>query len=95
MTDDEINEVASRLLQERFQDLQFERSTVKSEEDFDGDSILRIKAYFPRGGVTAERLVDAMHDIRSELIRRGEERFVFLDGEFPQVQDELVDDDLE
>jgi hypothetical protein len=95
MTDDEINEVVSRLLRERFEDLQFERSTVKSEEDFDGDPILRVKAYFPRRGVPTERLVNAMHDIRSELIRRGEERFVFLDSKFPHDRDELVDDDLE
>jgi hypothetical protein len=95
MTDDEINEVASRLLHKHFEDLGFEYSTVESEQDFDGGPILRVRAYFTNGEAPTERLISALHEIRSELIRRGEERFVFLDSEFPHDQDELVDDDLE
>jgi hypothetical protein len=95
MTENEINEVVSRLLRSRFADLGFERSTVESEEDFDGSSNLRVTAHFSRGPVSADRLIDASHDIRSELIRRGEERFVFLDSELPQDQGEFVDEDLE
>ena len=49
MTDAEINEVVSELLRERFADLGFERSTVKSEEDFDGSSIIRVTAHFKAG----------------------------------------------
>jgi hypothetical protein len=95
MTDDEINEVVSGLLRKRFEDLGFERSTVQSEQDFDGSSILRVTAHFNDGHVPADRLIDAGHDIRSALIRRGEERFVFLDSAFPHDQDEFVDEDLE
>ena len=95
MTDDEINEVVSRLLRKRFEDLEFERSTVESEQDFDGSSILRVTAHFNSGEVPADRMIDARHAIRSELIKRGEERFVFLDSVFPHDQDEFVDEDLE
>jgi len=95
MTDDQINEVVSRLLHKYFEDLGFEHSTVESEQDFDGGSILRVSAHFKNGHVPTDRLIDAAHEIRSELIRRGEERFVFLDSAFPHDQNELVDEDLE
>jgi hypothetical protein len=93
MTDDEINAVVSELLRSRFGDAGFEYSTVRSEEDFDGASILRVTAHFKNGEWSTDRLFDAAHDIRSELIRRGEERFVFLDREFPH--EEMIDVDLE
>ncbi len=95
MTDDEIREVVSRLLRERFEDLEFEYATAQSEEDFDGSSIIRVKAHFRGGRVPVVRLIDASHDIRTELIRRGDERYVFLNSVFPHDQDAMVDDDLE
>jgi hypothetical protein len=93
MTDDEINQIVSTLLRKRFADVGFERSTVASEEDFDGSSILRVTAHFKEGHVSSEQLIDALHEIRSELIDRGEDRFVFLDRTFPH--EELVDEDEE
>lgn len=95
MTDDEINEVVSRLLHKYFEDLGFEYSTVESEEDFDGSSILRVTAHFKGERVPVDRLIDAGHNLRSELIRRGEKRFVFLDSALPHDQDEFADEDLE
>jgi hypothetical protein len=67
MTDDEIKEVASRLLRQRFEDLEFEYATAESEEDFDGSSIIRVKAHFKGGRVPVARLIDASHDIQVEL----------------------------
>jgi hypothetical protein len=95
MTDAEINQVVSELLHRRFADLGFERSTVKSEEDFDGSSIIRVTAYFKSRGAPTDQLIDSFHDVRSELLRRGEERFVFWGPAFPHDQDEMVDEDLE
>jgi hypothetical protein len=95
MTDDEIREVVSRFLHQQFADLEFDHSTVASEEDYDGSSIIRVKAHFKGGRVPVVRLIDAGHDIRTELIKHGEERFVFLSSAFPHDQDEMVDDDLE
>lgn len=93
MRDEEINAVVSKLLRERFEDLGFERSTVESEEDFDGASVLRVIAHFRNRDVPSDRLINAMHDIRSALIGRGEDRFVYLSSVSPQ--DELLDEDLE
>jgi hypothetical protein len=93
MTDDEINAVVSEFLHKRFDDIGFERSAVRSEDDYDGASILRVTAHFNNDNVPSGPLIDAMHDIRSELIRRGEERFVFLSAAVPE--DDVVDEDLE
>jgi hypothetical protein len=93
MTDDEINRVVSELLRKRFANAGFDRSTVETEEDFDGSSILRVTAHFKEGDVPSEQLIDALDDIRSELIGRGEDRFVFLDRAFPH--EEFVDEDEE
>jgi hypothetical protein len=94
MTDDEIKEVVSRLLRKEFEDLEFEYATAESEEDFDGSSIIRVKAHFKAGRVPVARLIDAGHDIQMELVRRGEKRFVFLNSTSPNDR-EFVDEDSE
>jgi hypothetical protein len=94
MTDDEINKIVSKLLLERFKDVDFQHSTVESEEDFDGSSILRVTAHFGNQEVPSERLINALHEIRSELLNKGEERFVFLSSVSPQDQ-VVVDEDVE
>ncbi|MGE0037009.1 MAG: hypothetical protein AB7S93_15330 [Xanthobacteraceae bacterium] len=93
MTDAEINKIVSSILRDRFKDLGFQRSTVRSEEDFDGSSILRIVVHLKNGDVPSNRLTDVLHEIRSRLISKGEERFVFLSSESPQG--EMVDEDVE
>jgi hypothetical protein len=95
MTDEEINEVVSTLLRKQFEDLEFEYATAESEEDYDGASIIRVKTYFKSGCVpAADRLIDAVHEIRIELIKRGEQRFVFLDTIIP-YDHEFVDEDVD
>jgi hypothetical protein len=93
MTDDEINAVVSELLHKRFDDIGFERSTVKSDLDFDGDSILRITAHFNNKELPSGWLVDTLHDIRSELRHRGDGRIVILHSAVPD--DELADEEVE
>jgi SOS response regulatory protein OraA/RecX len=93
MTEDEINKVVSKLLRERFKDFKFVRSTVQSQQDFDGSSVLRVTAHFKKRDVPSDRLTAAMHDIRAKLIDMGEERFVFLDSEYPEK--EVVEEDVD
>ena len=95
MTDDEINEVVSRHLRKQFEDLEFEYATAESEEDYDGSSIIRVKAHFKVGSVpSADQMIDAVHETRNELIKRGERRFVFLNIVSP-YEHEFVDEDEE
>ncbi len=89
MTDGEINEVVTKVLRSRLNQFGFARSNVHSELDFDGSPIIRVIArYEKQDRVPSDKLVDSLEDIRSELIQRGEERFVFLDNEYPGEAEE-------
>ncbi len=93
LTDDEIATVATQVLRREFKGLGFEDAVVKSEEDFDGASIIRVAAHATHP-VPVSRLTNALHEIRSQLIDRGEDRFVFLDALDPR-KDTPVDEDVE
>jgi hypothetical protein len=93
MTNDEIEKIALPLLSARFKNAGFRRTTVESEEDFDGSTVLRITAYFDADEVSSDQLIDALHDIRSALLEKGEERFVFLNSKSPRQ--ETIDEDVE
>ena len=93
MTDEQISKIISPLLRERFKGAGFDHATVRSEEDFDGSSVLRVTAHFGKSNVNSDDLIDVLHQIRTELLRKGEERFVFLNGRSPQ--DDVVEEDVE
>jgi hypothetical protein len=93
MTDSEINNVVSKILREHLKDFGFIRSTVHSEQDFDGASILRITAHCKEWNVPSSRLTDALHEIRSNLLRKGEERFVLLGSQSPN--EETLEEDVD
>jgi hypothetical protein len=93
MTDTEINEIVGGILRDRLKQFGFAQSDVRSESDFDGDPIIRVTARYENGRVPSDRLVDSLHAIRSELLSRGEERFVFLDSEYPGQEE--ADEDAE
>jgi hypothetical protein len=93
MTDNEINKIASKVLRERLKEFGFKRSTVHSEEDFDGASILRITAHCKKWDVPPSRLTNALHEIRSKLLSKGEERFVLLGSQSPS--EESIEEDVD
>lgn len=88
MTDDEIKKVVTKVLRREFKGLGLENVTVKSEEDFDGASIIDVNARLKSGLAPVERLTNALNEVRSELIARGEERFVFLSTAQPDLVEE-------
>lgn len=66
---------------------------ARSAQDFDGTPIIRVTARYRRRPVGASyRGLDPMHDIRSALLERNEERFVFLQNIYDDVIDPEVDD---
>jgi hypothetical protein len=79
MTDQEIQEVVSNVLRSRTPEAGFRGAEVRSDIDFDGESIIRVTArYERRPAERREALIGAVHDLRDALIAKGEERFVFL-----------------
>jgi hypothetical protein len=93
MTDAEITKVVSKILRERLKDLGYQRSTVHSEQDFDGSSILRATVRLGKPDVPSSRLTEALHEIRSKLLGKGEERFVLLGSESPS--EETIEEDVD
>jgi hypothetical protein len=93
MTDDEIGKIVSKILRREFKGLGFEHAAVASDVDFDGDPIIRVNARLKSGRAPALRLAKALQEIRSELIKLGEDRFVFLSS--AQPDDEFVEEDVE
>lgn len=89
MTDDQIATVATEVLKRAFKELGFEDAVV----DFDGASIIRVEAHATHP-VPVKRLTTALHEIRSRLIDRGEDRFVFLDALDPH-EVIPIDEDVE
>ncbi|WP_156387506.1 MULTISPECIES: hypothetical protein [unclassified Methylobacterium] len=79
MTDKEIQEVVFSVLKSRVPEAEFQGADVRSDIDFDGESIIRVTArYERRPAERREALIGAIHDLRDALIAKGEERFVFL-----------------
>lgn len=93
MTDAEVSKIAMRFLRSRLNKAGFQGATVTSEEDFDGGPIIRVVAQFGDERPPSDQLIEALHEIRSELLRKGEDRFVYLDTSYPQEQ--FADEDAE
>ncbi|WP_379003234.1 hypothetical protein [Methylobacterium iners] len=69
----------SNVLRTRVPEAGFKGADVRSDIDFDGESIIRVTArYERRPQERREALIGAVHDLRDALIAKGEERFVFL-----------------
>jgi hypothetical protein len=92
MTDDQIRKLVTPLLRKTLAQSGYRSATVESETDFDGNPILRIVASVTSEDIPAETLLDAQHEIRSLLMGKGDDRFVFLDATHPH--EEFVDEDI-
>ena len=88
MTDAAIREIVSDVLRERFAKQGLVNSDVILEDDFDGERIVRVTAHFDRRRDVGESLFDAADTIRARLIAAGDDRFVFVDRDYPGSSDE-------
>jgi hypothetical protein len=93
MTDHEIEMVASSILRRRLHAFGFQGVEARSEIDFDGSPVIRVKARYTDESAPTKAITQSLHDIRSELINRGEDRFVLLEGEY--LGNQPVDEDVE
>jgi hypothetical protein len=93
MTDEEIQGVATQILRERLGAFGFQDADAHSEIDFDGSPVIRVKARYADEHAPAAAITQSLNDIRSALIRGGEERFVLLEGEL--LGNEQLDEDVD
>lgn len=92
MTDDHIRKLVTPLLRKMLARSGYRGATVESGTDFDGNPIVRIIASVTSEDIPAETILDAQHEIRSLLMMKGDDRFVFLDAVHPH--EEFVDEDI-
>jgi len=89
-TETSIRDIVSDVLQSRFASRGLVNSDVVFDEDFDGDTIVRVTAHFDRREDVAQSLFDAADAIRAQMIARGDNRFVFVTSDYPGASDELA-----
>ena len=92
MTDNDIEQIASRILRDNLGPFGFQGSDVRSEIDFDGSPVVRIKARYTDANAPTKAITKSMHEIRTALLRQGEQRFVLLEGEY--LGDQQIDEDV-
>ena len=92
MTNDEIQQVASEILSKNLGHFGFQGAETAPEIDFDGSSVLRIKARYTDENAPTKAITQSMHEIRSALLGQGEERFVYLEGVL--LGEEHIDEDI-
>ena len=93
MTDQEIQGAVSRVLSRVASEAGFLGAEVRSDVDFDGESIIRVKARYERRPADRDALIDVVHALRRELMSHGENRFVFLTNEVVSERQQQPDED--
>ncbi|MCJ2006861.1 hypothetical protein FV232_12285 [Methylobacterium sp. WL30] len=81
MTEREVENVVSSVLEHRFPGGQYKAAEVRFDTDFDGAPIIRVTARYNTRPASRAELVRTVHAIRDALIARGDDRFVFLSND--------------
>lgn len=88
----EIDAIVTPLLTEAFKDYGYKDKSIKEDETFDGDPIIRVTVDVAKP-VPAEQLVETLSRIHDLLREKDEERFVFLSAPGPAITSGTGDED--
>jgi hypothetical protein len=88
----EIDAIVTPLLTEAFKDYGYKDKSIKEDETFDGDPIIRVTAEVAQP-VPAEQLAKTLNRIHNALREKDEERFVFLSAPGPAILSGSGDED--
>ncbi|MBP0616281.1 hypothetical protein [Jiella mangrovi] len=77
LSDDEARRLVDPLLRERLKEFGYRGVVVSSEEDFDGDMVLRLTVDVDRQ-VSGRAMLDVGGEIWGALLDRGDARFALL-----------------
>ncbi|MBO0661346.1 hypothetical protein LQ948_02055 [Jiella sp. MQZ9-1] len=83
LNDQQAEELAQSILQERLRDFGFRGVAIASERDFDGDAVLRMTVDVDHQ-VPGRVMLDIGGAIRGALLERGDERFALLTYRRPE-----------
>jgi hypothetical protein len=83
----EVREVVSGVLSERLSKSGYSGIDVAFEEDFDGEEIIRVTIHLAQPVENVDELYDSVGVIRDQLSKSGDDRFVFLNQDYPEADD--------
>ena len=89
----EVQKIVDGVLAQRLGTNGFSKSDVTFEEDFDGAEIIRVIAHLEKPVDHVRLLMDSRSEIRQLLIDCGDDRYVFLQQDFPGNNFDGDDDD--
>ena len=93
----EVQKIVDGVLAQRLGTNGFSKSDVTFEEDFDGAEIIRVTAHLEKPVDDVRLLMDSQSAIRRTLMDCGDDRYVFLQQDFPgnNFDDDVDEDDEE
>ncbi|ATN32625.1 hypothetical protein ACO34A_02250 [Rhizobium sp. ACO-34A] len=89
---EQIDKIVTPLLSDAFKDYGFNRASIKEDETFDGEPIIRVRADV-KEAVPARELVKILGRIHDALRAGNDERIVFLSAPGPAVVAPAGDED--
>lgn len=92
LSEEQVREVASHVLSERFGRYGFKTIDINEDEDMDGATILRMVAEV-ESRVPARDLVDTLLALQAALESSGEDRTVFLSTHVPGFEEPDEDEE--
>lgn len=92
MRDEQVAEIVSQFVKPKFPEAGFISADARTAEDFDGTPILRINTHFERRPSDPKAPVELLHEIRAELLSKGEERPVILTNEYRDQREDAEED---
>jgi ribosomal 50S subunit-associated protein YjgA (DUF615 family) len=90
----EVERVVGNVLQKHFRD-EFVSFDVTPADDFDGEPVIRVLAHLKTRVDNIDELYRSVGAIRDELIKAGDNRFVFLDQDYPGAEEEYEEEDID
>ncbi len=83
LTDDEARLLVDSILRERLREFGYRGVAVRTEEDFDGDAVLRLTVDVDRQ-VAGRTMLGVGGEVWGALLDRGDERFALLTYRRPE-----------
>jgi hypothetical protein len=92
LSPDEIDKIVTPLLTDDFKAFGYKDKSIKEDETFDGEPVIRVKVDVAQP-VPAKELVQTLARIHDALREQSDERFVFLSAPGPEIASHGGDED--
>ena len=95
LSNDVVQKLVSGILDEKLASTGYRGADVTFDSDFDGEPLIRAKAHLERPVADSNVLFDAADEIRTQLVREGDDRFVIITQDYPGSDEPPAGEELE